>query len=180
MNKILENLIKGIAPVLGTALGGPLGGLAATTLSQVVLGKDNGSEKEILYKLEEGFGISNEMELKLKDADHQFKLKLEQIGIDVQKMMLDDVNNARTREVELAKINSDNKYTLAFSYLVMPLLAVLITLGFFGCMMLIAFLNIDKEAAQILNILSGILGTCFVQIISYYFGSSLGSKLKDK
>jgi len=176
MNDKIMRFLKAIAPVIGTALGGPLGGIAGTALSQVLLGKDKGTDDEIYNALQ---SASPDLILRIKEADNNFKLDMEKLGVDTLKLQYSDIADARNREVEIIKHNKDNRFIATLSMITMPCLAMLITAGFFCTMGLIAFLNIDAEAAQVLNILAGILGTCFVQIISYYFGSSLGSRMKD-
>ncbi len=52
---------------------------------------------------------------------------------------------------------------------IMPLLAVLITLGFFGCMAGVFLLKLDTINRDVLNVLCGVLGTVWVQAISFYF-----------
>ncbi len=58
-------------------------------------------------------------------------------------------------------------------------LAYLVTLGFFALLILHTYTVIPTESANIMNIMIGSLGTAWVSIINYYFGSSLGSRLKD-
>lgn len=58
-------------------------------------------------------------------------------------------------------------------------LAYIVTLGFFSLLVLHTYTVIPTESANIMNIMIGSLGTAWVSIINYYFGSSLGSRIKD-
>lgn len=58
------------------------------------------------------------------------------------------------------------------------MLAYVVTLGFFSLLVLHTYSAIPQESANIMNIMIGSLGTAWVSIINYYFGSSLGSRMK--
>jgi hypothetical protein len=71
-------IIKDILPWLGTALGGPLGGIAAGFIGDKLGLKDSTVEsvKNVLA------GMSPKELQDMKDADHEFQLKMNQAGID--------------------------------------------------------------------------------------------------
>lgn len=48
-------------------------------------------------------------------------------------------------------------------------LALLITLGFFGCMTGVFLLKLETVNRDVLNVLAGVLGTVWIQAISFYF-----------
>ena len=41
------DILRVVAPVLGTAVGGPLGGMVVGKLSEALLGKSDGTEEEV-------------------------------------------------------------------------------------------------------------------------------------
>ena len=98
-----------------------------------------------------------QLELAKMEAEGQFK-ELE--------MYLDDKANARAREIAVK-----DKVPLV--------LALIVTLGFFGILLLVMLGHVEETETQIMDIMIGSLGTAWVSIISYYFGSSKGSKEKD-
>lgn len=93
---------------------------------------------------------------KLKRADDELQLELYRLDIT-------DRANAR----QLATVDNTPR-----------VLAYIITFGFFG--MLIAINYITEADQAVLNIMIGSLGTAWVSIVNYYFGSSLGSKGKNE
>ena len=67
------------------------------------------------------------------------------------------------------------KYKEIFMYA----LAALLFLGFFSILGALIFVEIPGRNEALLNVLLGVLGTCFVMTISYFFGSSKGSADKN-
>lgn len=110
---------------------------------------------------------------KLKLVELQQAGEFKQIEADLEKERLAnaDVASARLRESELAKAGMKDN--------IPAILAIMITLGFFGILVLFAYVDLDADTAGVLKIMAGVLGTAFVQIISYYFGSSVSSRKKD-
>jgi hypothetical protein len=119
--------------------------------------------------------------LKTAEMEHEeelLKLKLEENKLDLQEleMRLKDVDSARDREVQIA--TSDKAPLL--NKIVTPVLALgLLALTFvlFGVVM---FDNTPVESSRkdILIYILGVLSAISTQIVSYYFGSSQGSKEK--
>ena len=115
----------------------------------------------------------------------QTKIK-EALGVDIipDAMSSEDLDKLKKAEdemlLELYKLDvmdRDSARKLALNDNTPRVLAYLITFGFFGMLLVINFL---PEANQsILNIMVGSLGTAWVSIVNYYFGSSLGSRNKN-
>jgi hypothetical protein len=59
-----------------------------------------------------------------------------------------------------------------------PLLAVLVTTGFFGILIFMVT-NQNYKPTEPLLVMLGSLGTAWTMIIGFYFGSSHGSQNKD-
>jgi hypothetical protein len=97
-----------------------------------------------------------------KELDHELEL---------EKLAVQDTASARQREANLASSGKRD--------IVPPLLAIMLTIGFFGLLTTLIFVDVDSEAMTLLEIMIGVLGTAFVQVISYYFGSSSSSRKKD-
>ena len=61
------------------------------------------------------------------------------------------------------------------------MLAILVTLGFFGVILFILLVKTKTDdISAVAQTLLGILGTAWISIITFYFGSSVGSKEKTK
>lgn len=71
------------------------------------------------------------------------------------------------------------KKLLSFEVDVAGILAVLITLGFFGVLAVLATRQAPIENRDLLNIMLGTLGAQFVAAVQFYLGSSKGSQGKD-
>lgn len=59
-------------------------------------------------------------------------------------------------------------------------LAILVTLGFFGVLLLVLLHGLPADASNSVLILLGSLGTVFGGVYGYYFGSSMGSANKEE
>lgn len=111
-----------------------------------------------------------------KQEKEEFKAETEKVlraaGQAELDSYLQDTQSARDREV---KINTDPNSSW-LSKNIPGMLALGVTLGFFG--MLAWMLNYDVPTTNkdILNIMLGSLGTAWVSIVGFYFGSSMGSK----
>lgn len=121
--------------------------------------------------------------LQMAQMEHEeelLKLKIEENKLDLEElsMRLKDTDSARNREIEIA--TSDKAPLL--NKIVTPLLALsllFITFILFGVVM---FDNSPVESSRkdILIYILGVLSAISTQIVSYYFGSSQGSKDKSE
>ncbi len=59
------------------------------------------------------------------------------------------------------------------------ILAILVTIGFFGLVGVIAFHSVPVESKDVVNILCGTFATSWGGCMGYFFGSSSSSKNKD-
>jgi|HubBroStandDraft_1064217.scaffolds.fasta_scaffold00305_23 hypothetical protein len=57
------------------------------------------------------------------------------------------------------------------SFSLQTILAVFLTAGFFIVLLMVMVVKQDPNDHDVLNILMGVLGTSFVQVINFYFGS---------
>jgi hypothetical protein len=158
MDKLLD-IVKGVAPGLATALGGPLAGAAVGMLADK-LGLPDKTVEAVTQAL-----TSNPANLeKLKE------LELEFYKIDAQ-----DRNSARNREVEMAK---------ADVHFITKNIASLLAIGTLSGSMimtaLIFFVDFPDSQENIIIFALGFLSSSATQVLSYYFGSSQGSKEKTE
>lgn len=58
-------------------------------------------------------------------------------------------------------------------------LSYLVTVAFVLTIFLVATCDIDDRSNSVLHILLGVMGTGWASVISFYFGSSIGSKEKN-
>ena len=161
--KIAGPLLEQVAPTIATALGGPLAGLATKTLSNVLFGHEEGDADAISAALQ-GAGPDQLANLKKIDAD--FKSKMKELDIDLERIAADDRDSARRREMALGDHTP-------------KILAAAVTIGFFGILFWMFVNGVPKNGNEALLLMLGALQTAFTGIIAYYFGSSAGSKAKD-
>lgn len=100
-----KKLVAGIAPTLGTALGGPLAGMAVKVLADAVLGNPDASETDVAAALSSG-QLTGEQVVAMKVADQAFAVRMRELDIDLAKLnqaadeaILRDVQDARARQV---------------------------------------------------------------------------------
>jgi hypothetical protein len=160
--KAVGPLLGQVAPTIATALGGPLAGLAAKTLSTVLLGKEDGSEAEIAKALQ---GASPDQLAAIKKIDADFKTRMAELEIDLERIVAGDRDSARKREIALGDHTP-------------KILAAAITIGFFGILLWMFVHGVPKNGNEALLLMLGALQTAFTGVIAYYFGSSAGSKAK--
>ena len=149
-----------IAPGLATALGGPLAGLAVTAISKA-LGID---EKDVQSTIESG-KLSAEQLASLKQAEIELQAKAQELGLDFEKLATDDRKSARDMQTTTKSI-------------IPAIMAIGVTIGFFGILIGLMTENVTKSDALLLML--GSLGTAWTAIVSFYFGSSAHSEKQSE
>jgi hypothetical protein len=153
-----KSIIGAIAPTLGTALGGPFGGLAGAMLSKALgTSDDKATEAAIL-------GQSPDDLAKVKQAEIDLQAKLAELGVEKEQLAYADTDSARKRE-EAVKDSTPR------------ILAYGITFGFFGILGYLLY-NGKPPGGDVIMVMLGALGTSWTGVIGYYFGSSAGSDSK--
>jgi hypothetical protein len=161
-----KNLIVKVAPMIGTALGGPLAG-TAISMVEGALGCNKAGGGDIAAR---GAAIGTALQnctgdqlLALKNADNDFALKMQALGFQdaesIAALAEQDRASARDREVQTKDWTP-------------RVLALGVTIGFFGLLIFMAVRSVPVSSKDVLNILLGSLGAGWVSIVSYYFGSS--------
>ncbi len=158
-----KNLFKSVAPAIGTALGGPLGGAAAAFLADK-LGVESKTVEAVTEVLNSG-KLSPEQIEKVKLAEIDFNKFLESNKIDMVKINVDNTKDARQMQMSTRSV--------------MPaVMSVIITIGFFG--ILGYMLTDDYKSSEPLLVMLGSLGTAWVAVVNFWFGSSHGSMQKNE
>ncbi len=112
---------------------------------------------------------ANEAKLKLAELAHSGNLKeLETYA--------KDLDSARQREASIA--SSENAPLI--NKIITPILALAITGLSFVLFAVLIFVEVTTEAKDILIYILGVLSALVTQVVSYYFGSSMGSKDKSE
>lgn len=160
-----KDILGSIAPALATVVGGPMAGTAMKFLSNKLLGKEDATEEELSQAI---MGATPEQLAKIKQIDADFKVQMEQIGVDIFALEIDDKKDARA----LAKLNMWPQV----------ILSVIFIGGYFSIVALLinGKITIPNEQLQIVTVLIGVLTAGVANIMQFWFGSSHGSKTKSK
>ena len=148
-----------LVPTIATCLGGPLAGMA-TGLIAKMLGIDESKVQETINSGK----LTADQVASLQQAEIELKKQAQSMGLDFEKIATADKQSARSMQISTKSI-------------VPPLLALLITAGFFGILYAL-MMGYAKESNQLM-IMLGALGTSWTGVIAFYFGSSNSSQNKD-
>ena len=149
-----------IAPTIATALGGPLAGMAVSAVSKAI-----GCTPEEVQNVISNNKLDATQVAALQQAELELKKQAQEMNLDFAKLANDDRKSARDMQAITRS-------------LIPPLLAIGVTLGFFGILFGLMYGQI-AHAPQI-DIMLGSLGTAWTGIVSFYFGSSASSQNKDQ
>lgn len=155
----LLSILKTAAPALATAVAGPLGGAAVSMIADK-LGLSEKTVEAVTAAL-----TSNPANIE----------KLKEMELEFYKIDAADRDSARKREVEMAK---------ADVHFITKNIASLLAIGTLSGSMimtaLIFFVDFPDSQENIIIFALGFLSSSATQVLSYYFGSSQGSKEKTE
>jgi hypothetical protein len=156
----LISLLKNVAPVLATAVAGPAGGAAVSWIAGKL-----GIPDATVDGITEALTGNPEMTMKLKELD------LEYAKLDAQ-----DRDSARKAYAQVAT----SEYATKLDKAVVPILA-LGTVGLaFLLIGILMFKDIPPNQENIIIYALGFITSVAGQVLSFYFGSSQGSKEKTQ
>ena len=155
--------LKTLAPLLGTALGGPLGGAAAAFIADK-LGIESKTVEAVNEVLNSG-KMSPEQLSAIKLAEIDFQKFLKENDIKLEEIAAGDRNSARSMQIT---VRSNVPAWLTF----------FLTIGFFSVLGLMFFKPEVKESAPLM-IMLGSLGTAWTSSVAFWFGTTHGSQTKN-
>ena len=148
----IKGLIGAVAPTIGQALGGPLGGAAAQTIASVLGCKPD--EKSIANAVQ---AATPEQLAEIKKAELDFQVQMKKLDVDVFALEAEDVQHARSA--------FKGDWTPKF-------IAVACVLFFGGDIALGTLQEPTANDDWIVNLVLGYLGGIVSSIISFYYGAS--------
>jgi len=165
----LADVVKGAAPLLGAALGlaGPAGAVAGRLVA-AALGTPEGDEDAALAAV----AANPDAVLKLKELEARHAEELERLSLEVTRLEVQDRQSARAREMAVIAATGKPDRNLVY-------LAWAILVGFVGLTAGLTIHPPPQDTTGVIYMLYATLGNSFIAVISYYFGSSAGSKAKD-
>ena len=171
---IPAGLVSILTPLLGN-------GLNLVANAVMAKGKDY-VEKKLGVELKPDMSSEDLAKIQIAQMEHEeelMRLRIEDDKLDLAELelRLKDTDSARDREVQ---ISTSDKAPL-LNKIVTPVLALSILLLTFALFGVVMFNDTPVEASRkdILIYILGVLSAIASQIVSYYFGSSQGSKDKS-
>lgn len=169
-------LAKKAAPWITTAVGlavpgaAPLANVAAKLLSTGLNTNIKPDAQSISDAIATAMATPEQLSA-LKKIDDDFAMQMKQLDIqsieDLEKIAADDRASARSMQVQTRSI-------------IPAVLAVVVTLGFFGVLGFMLKYPIPAQGHDAMLIMLGGLGAAWTAITNYYFGSSAGSAHKTE
>ena len=158
-----KSLVRTVAPAIGTALGGPVGGLAVQAISNALLGKPDAQEEEIALAVSKA---TPEQLLALKKADQDFAKEMRALDIDLERIAAGDRDSARNREIRTKDWTP-------------RVLVIVVTVAWAGMMYILTTDVVPSANRELLARAMGTMDTLLVMAWAYFFGSSAGSARKS-
>jgi hypothetical protein len=156
----LLGILKGVAPVLATAVAGPAGGAAVGWLASK-LGIDDDTIEGVTQALQ---------------GNPDMTLKLKELDLEYAKMDAQDRDSARKAYAAVAT----SEHATQLDKAVVPVLALGVVGLAFLLIGILMFVNTPGDQQQIIIFALGFITSAAGQVLSFYFGSSQGSKDKTK
>ena len=157
--------LKTIAPLIGTALGGPLGGAAASFIADK-LGIESKTIEAVTDVLNSGKMTPDQISA-IKLAEIDFQKFLKDHDIKLEDIAAKDRDSARGMQRETRSH-------------IPAILTILITVGYFG---VLGWMLYDPEPVKKsgpLLLLLGALASSWGTAIAFWFGTTAGSGAKDR
>lgn len=152
-----KSVIAGVAPILGTALGGPFGALAGGFIARALGSKDAPATPA---DIEKALGLQDPATMiALNKAETDFKAHMADIGLTEDQLAYSDTASARQRE-EIVRDNTP------------AVLAYLLTAGVIALIVCLFIIDIPQDnKAVMFSVTGAVVGTWGIAM-AYYFGSS--------
>ena len=150
--KSVKGILGAVAPTIGTALGGPMGGMAANMVAEA-LGCDPEPKK-----IEQAIQAATPEQLaELKKIDADFDIKMKELDVDLFALETADIQSAR------GMFSKD--WTAR-------VIGITVVGGFMGYIFLVTIQPPEQNSEALINLVLGYLGGLASAIISFYFGAS--------
>jgi hypothetical protein len=168
------NVVTKLAPTIASVAGGPLAGSAVTALEAVfgITPKPDVPLTDRQSAIAAAIsGATPEQLAAMRKADQDYAARMQEAGFK-------DVETLASLAVQ-DRASARQMQTVTKSWPA-PFLALFVTLGFFGTLIVMMFVALPQATHDALMLLLGSLSTAWVSIVAYYFGSSAGSARKSE
>ncbi|HWH69183.1 MAG TPA: hypothetical protein VNT26_07345 [Candidatus Sulfotelmatobacter sp.] len=162
--------VAGIAPTIGAALAPATGGVslvasAAVTALAQAFGVEGEPTPQVLEQ-----AIRNatpDQLIEVQKADQAFQIRMKELGVDLARLGVEDRKDARAMQVQVRSA-------------VPGWLAFLTTFGFFGILIMLCFVGVPEANKALVYSMVGSLGTVWIMAMTFYFGTTHGSTVKNE
>lgn len=180
-------IIGALAPTAGLLLGGPLGGMAGKAIAAAIGVDDSGSPSDVATRVADAIqsgSLTGDQIAALRAADNALKVRLRELDLDEMRLNADtdkayllDTQSART-----AHAGNQSVYWLGIA--VLATFALVMAAAMWGSYLILSGgitikdIGIVAAVFSFLGTIVGYVAANAQQVISYFFGSSRGSKEK--
>jgi hypothetical protein len=152
----LKGLVGAVAPTIGQALGGPLGGAAMNVVAEALGCEPN--ERAVERAVQQA---TPEQLMELKNKELEFEAKMKELDVDLFALETQDKQNARSHFARdwTAKI-----------------IGLTMVLFFCAYIAMITVMPPEQNSMELINLVLGYMGGLVSAVISFYFGASNSNK----
>jgi len=155
---LIKNIIGAVAPTIGTALGGPMGSMAANMVADALGCEPTPKKIEAAVQ-----AATPEQLAELKKIDKDFEVRMKELDVDLYALETADIQDAR------------GKFSKDWTSRIM---GIAVVGGFMGYIFLVTLQPPEQNSEALINLVLGYLGGLASAVISFYFGAS-NTKGKD-
>ena len=156
--KNVKNIIGAVAPTIGTALGGPMGSMAANMVADALGCEPTPKKIEAAVQ-----AATPEQLAELKKIDKDFEVRMKELDVDLYALETADIQDAR------GKLSKD--WTSRINGIAVVGCCI-------GYIFLVTLQPPEQNSEALINLVLGYLGGLASAVISFYFGAS-NTKGKD-
>jgi hypothetical protein len=180
-----RDVVKSIAPIAGSLIGGPLGGMAVQVIGEAIGMKAPTVERVV--EAIKGGGLNPEQVAAVRAADAALKVRLRELDLDEKRLdqEAERAYLADTQDARRAHAGDRGVFWLGIAVLVTY--ALILGASLFGAYWLLvegnlAAMDVGTVAAvfTLIGTIVGYIASDAKQVVAYYFGSSRGSNEKTK
>jgi hypothetical protein len=161
------SIIKTVAPWIGTALGGPLGGLAVEAAASA-LGLNDRTADAVKQAIS---GVTPDQMLALKKADQEFALQMQALGFK---------NEADLEAIAAGDRDSARKMQTATQSFVPALLTCFVVGAFTATLILLLKFDVPGTNRDIVVYMIGQLSGGFTSALAFWLGTTRDSSRKTE
>lgn len=148
----IKSIVGAVAPTLGTALGGPLGGAAVSMLADAL-----GCEPDERSVTKAVQAASPEQLAEIKKAELSFEARMKELDVDIF--------NLETQDKQDARKHFAKDWTA-------KLIGLIMVTFFCGYIAMITLMPPEQNSMELINLVLGYMGGLVSAVVSFYFGAS--------